>query len=197
MESICCNAEIPAVTVCPERDYRIFLNWSSVHLSIKIRSQRQEPNSSIKCTWGIYNTQQGCYNQPLKRAYFWNFIIPAVPCFYTSHRIGCCWHPPAGNTATRRRAAPRRRPAARRLTPSGGRGQRGDSRGTAGGHPGCRPAPPRPSQGPCRWRKELLERYGGALITSASDYFNLKTINWNEIPNYIIFIVSACVYLHY
>lgn len=35
MESICCNTEIPAVIVCPERDYRIFLNWSSIHLSIK------------------------------------------------------------------------------------------------------------------------------------------------------------------
>lgn len=96
MESICCNTEIPAVTVCPERDYRIFLNWSSIHLSIKIRSQRQERNSSIKCTWGIYNTQQDCYNQPLKRAYFWNFIIPVVPCFYISHCIGFCWHPRRG-----------------------------------------------------------------------------------------------------
>lgn len=101
MESICCNTEIPAVTVCPERDYRIFLNWSSIHLSIKIRSQGQEHNSSIKCTWGIYNTQQDCYNQPLKRAYFWNFIIPVVPCFYRSHRIGFCWLPPCGNSGAR------------------------------------------------------------------------------------------------
>lgn len=90
MESICRNTEIPAVTVCPERDYRIFLNWSSIHLSIKIRSQGQERNSSIKCTWGIYNTQQDCYKQPFKRAYFWNFIIPVVPCLYSSHRIGFC-----------------------------------------------------------------------------------------------------------
>lgn len=101
MESICRNTEIPAVTVRPERDYRIFLNWSSIHLSIKMRSQRQERNSSIKCTWGIYNTQQDCYNQPLKRAYFWNFIIPVVPCFYISHRIGFCWHPPCGNSEGR------------------------------------------------------------------------------------------------
>lgn len=120
MESICCNTEIPAVTVCPERDYRIFLNWSSIHLSIKIRSQGQERNSSIKCTWGIYNTQQNCYNQPLKRAYFWNFIIPVVPCFYRSHRIGFCWHPPRGNSGT---ARPLTAPHGSRLTP-GGRGRR-------------------------------------------------------------------------
>jgi len=98
MESICCNTAIPAVTVCPERDYRIFLNWSSIHLSIKIRTKSQERNSSIKCTWGIYNTQQDRYDQPLKRAYFWNFIIPVVPCFYISHCIGFFWQPPRGNS---------------------------------------------------------------------------------------------------
>lgn len=76
MESICCNTEIPAVPVCPERDYRIFLNWSSIHLSIKIRSRRQERNGSIKCTWGIYNTQQDGYNRPLNGAGFRDFMIP-------------------------------------------------------------------------------------------------------------------------
>lgn len=70
MESICCSTEIPAVTVCPERDYRIFLNWTSIHLSIKTISKSQERNGSIKCTWGIYNTPQNCYNQPLKSLLF-------------------------------------------------------------------------------------------------------------------------------
>lgn len=110
MESICCNTAIPAVTVCPERDYRIFLNWSSIHLSIKIRTKSQERNSSIKCTWGIYNTQQDRYDQPLKRAYFWNFIIPAVPCFYISHCIRFFWQPPRGNSEPGA-AAPAGRPA--------------------------------------------------------------------------------------
>lgn len=79
MESICRNTEIPAVPVRPERDYRIFLNWSSIHLSIKIRSQRQERSGGIKCTWGIYNAQQDGYNRPAKGARFRERVLPAPP----------------------------------------------------------------------------------------------------------------------
>ena len=33
-----------------------------------------------------------------KRAYFWNFIIPVIPCFYISHCIRFCWHQSCGNS---------------------------------------------------------------------------------------------------
>lgn len=73
MEPIYYNTKIPAVTVCPERDYWIFLNWSSIHLSIKKKKKRpecQHHSSCIECTWGVYNTQQDRYSSLLKRLIF-------------------------------------------------------------------------------------------------------------------------------
>lgn len=164
MESICCNTEIPAVTVCPERDYRIFLNWSSIHLSIKIRSKRQERNSSIKCTWGIYNTQQDCYNQPLKRAYFWNFIIPVVPCFYISHCIGFCWHPRRGNREGRGTAQRASTGAAPVWPLAAARHQHRPCLAS------CGPGPPHPFTAPPSSGKEPLRKYKRTSVTSDTNY---------------------------
>lgn len=75
MESICRNTEIPAVTVCPERDYRIFLNWSSIHLSIKIRTQSQERNSSIKCTWRHLQYPTGPLRPAFKKGLFFEISL--------------------------------------------------------------------------------------------------------------------------
>lgn len=99
MESIYCNTKIPAVTVRPERDYWIFLNWSSIHLSIKKRVT-QTPGTKVQCQVHLKHLRSPI--EPLqpyfKRAYFWNFIIPVIPCFYISHCIRFFWHPSYGNS---------------------------------------------------------------------------------------------------
>lgn len=82
MESICCNTEIPAVTVCPERDYRIFLNWSSIHLSIKTQPKARNVKGVSSAPEAFTMPNRTVRTNPLKRLIFWNFIIPVVPCFY-------------------------------------------------------------------------------------------------------------------
>lgn len=82
MESICCNTEIPAVIVCPERDYRIFLNWSSIHLSIKTQPKARNVKRVSSAPEAFTMPKRTVRTSPLKRLIFWNFIIPVVPCFY-------------------------------------------------------------------------------------------------------------------
>lgn len=82
MESICCNTEIPAVIVCPERDYRIFLNWSSIHLSIKTQAKARNVKGVSSAPEAFTMPNRTVRTSPLKRLIFWNFIIPVVPCFY-------------------------------------------------------------------------------------------------------------------
>lgn len=82
MESICCNTEIPAVIVCPERDYRIFLNWSSIHLSIKTQPKARNVKGVSSAPEAFTMPNRTVTTSPLKRFIFWNFIIPVVPCFY-------------------------------------------------------------------------------------------------------------------
>lgn len=82
MESICYNTEIPAVIVCPERDYRIFLNWSSIHLSIKTQPKARNVKGVSSAPEAFTMPNRIVRTSPLKRFIFWIFIIPVVPCFY-------------------------------------------------------------------------------------------------------------------
>lgn len=94
MEPIYYNTKIPAVTVCPERDYWIFLNWSSIHLSIKKKKKTwmPAPQQLYRVHLRYLQYPTGPLQLAFKEAYFLDFTIPVVPCFYISHCIRFSWH---------------------------------------------------------------------------------------------------------
>lgn len=97
MESICWNTEIPAVIVCPERDYRIFLNWSSIHLSIKIQAKARNVKGVSSAPEAFTMPDRTVRVSPLKRLIF-EISLFQLYLASISHCIRFFWHLPCGNS---------------------------------------------------------------------------------------------------